>query len=256
MLTKSTFILATPPADFVTASSYQVPLAHMAYRVGCGPHLYRVHLPTASSGGYMMIDDFQFDGQGDPRNCCQQILRECVSRKFKGVICDFHYSQTPLSELVDLLAQQLYRNSIPLFLPEEYAPFSRYAYILIPTALSGGTLKDRIVEAQAQYGTSRVCLSITRSAEDFFLPSPSGRGVVLTYEQLQQKIDVLHPSIFFSQELCAHYFTYMNQSGGHFVLFDNANSIRQKYRMAQELHVPFALLSYPELQDLLPSILA
>lgn len=255
MHSKTTFILSTPPSDFVAASAYQFPLAHMAYRIGCGPHLYRTHLPATSSGGYMMVDDFQYDGTGDPANCCQQIARECMSRKFRGVICDFHYTQSSLSDFIQLLSRVLTRNAIPLFVPEEYAPFSEQAYILIPSALSGGTLKERIADAQDQYGVDRVCLSITRSAEDFFLPSPSGKGIPLTYAQLQEKIDTLRPSIFFSQELCAHYFTYMNQSGGHFVLFDNANSIYQKLRVSEELNIPFALLCYPELRDLMTSIM-
>ena len=95
-----------------------------------------------------------------------------------------------------------------------------------------------------------------RSAEDFFLPSPNGQGIRLTQEELQQRIQEREPVIFFSNELCAHYFTYMNrQNGAHFILFDDAASIRKKLHTARSLDIADALLLYPEVSDLLSEIL-
>ena len=62
--------------------------------------------------------------------------------------------------------------------------------------------------------------------------------------------------MFFSGELCAHYFTYMSRdSGAHFVLFDDAGSIRKKLLTARSLGVSQAVLSYPQTADLLGEVL-
>ena len=46
------------------------------------------------------------------------------------------------------------------------------------------------------------------------------------------------------------------QSGAHFVLFDDAGSIRKKLRLAEALGIERALFFYPEVSDLLPDILS
>ena len=93
--------------------------------------------------------------------------------------------------------------------------------------------------------------------QDFFLPSPTGQGVPMTGEELEKKMEELSPSVFFSNELCAHYFTYMSpKTGAHFVLFDDAGSIRKKLQLARSLDIGYAVLSYPDTSDLLLQILA
>ena len=90
-------------------------------------------------------------------------------------------------------------------------------------------IRERAEKAAAQYGAGRVALAVERVAADFFLPAPSGQGHPLSQEELKALMDEREPAVFFSNELCAHYFTYMNrQNGAHFVLFDDAASIRKK----------------------------
>ena len=45
------------------------------------------------------------------------------------------------------------------------------------------------------------------------------------------------------------------QNGAHFVLFDDAGSIRKKLRLAEALGIDRALLCYPEVSDLMGDIL-
>ena len=99
--------------------------------------------------------------------------------------------------------------------------------------------------------------AVERTAMDFFLPSPTGHGMELTRQELQERLDTLSPSVFFSSDLCARYFTYMShQNGAHFVLFDDAVSIRHKLSVAQQLGLKTALMAFPQVADLLPEILA
>ena len=51
MLSKSNLILAAAPTEMMAAQSFGLTLAHMAYRVGGGPHLFRANLPIPARGG-------------------------------------------------------------------------------------------------------------------------------------------------------------------------------------------------------------
>lgn len=173
------------------------------------------------------------------------------------MICGFDRPFPLLGRVIAELSPLLERQGWPFYISELYARYSDTAKILIPTALSGGSLHQRLEEAAAQYGASRIALAVERAAEDFFLPSPTGQGIPLSQEALQARIEERSPTIFFSGELCAHYFTYMNkQNGAHFILFDDASSIRKKLHVARTLDISDALLPYPEVADILPEILA
>lgn len=256
MGTRSQLILAVPPEDVTAAQTYGLTLAHVAYRVGGGPHLFRSNLPIPVRGGLMYIDDSGFDGRGTPDAFCQEVVRECSARGFRGVICAFDRNLPLLAAIVAQLGPMLARQSRSFYVSEPYGRHTATGRVLIPTALSGGSLRQRLSEAAERYGIGRVTLAVERSAEDFFLPSPNGQGRPLTREELAAKRKELSPSIFFSDELCARYFTYMNrQSGAHFVLFDDAGSIRKKLRLAEAMGIDRALFFYPEVSDLLPDIL-
>ena len=257
MGTRIQLILAAPPEDVTAAQAHGLTLAHMAYRVGGGPHLFRSSQPNPPRGGLMYIDDGGFDGRGTPDAFCQEVVRECAARGFGGVIFAFDRRLSLLSAVVEQLGPMLVRQGRSFYVSEPYGRSTATGRVLIPTALSGGSLRQRLGEAAERYGAGRVALAVERTAADFFLPSPDGQGRPLTREELAAKRRELSPSVFFSDELCARYFTYMNrQNGAHFVLFDDAGSIRKKLRLAEALGIDRALLCYPEVSDLMGDILA
>ena len=257
MLSKSNLILTAPPSDARAALAYGLPVAHMAYRVGGGPHLFRASMPVSVRGGLMVMDNTGFDGRGEPPAFCQEVLRECSARGFDGVICDFEGRPLQLlAAIVRNLGDLLHKRGWPLYVTEAYASYSDKARVMISSALSGGSLQQRLSEAAEQFGPGRVALAVERVAEDFYLPSPTGQGMPLTREELKQRMDERAPSVFFSNELCAHYFTYMSkQNGAHFVLYDDALSIRKKLHIARTLDISDAILAYPQVDDLLPELL-
>lgn len=257
MVSKCELILSATPAECRAAQATDLSVAHLAYRVGGGPHLFRANLPVAARGGLLAVDNQGFDGRGEPGAFCQEVLRECNARGFSGVCCMFEGRPFPLLQrIVGELGELLSRRGWPLYVPEAYATSSDQARVLIPTALSGGSLEQRLAEAGHQYGPERVVLAVERIAQDFYLPSPTGQGTPLSREELRAKQEEIHPSVFFSYELCAHYFTYMTkQNGAHFVLFDDAGSIRKKIQIAQRLGIHRAILPYAQVDDLLPQLL-
>ena len=257
MLSNPALILTVPPEGFRAAQNAGLTLAHLAYRVGGGPHLFRANIPVAVRGGLMAVDDAGFDGRGEATAFCHEVLRECTARGFTGVVCRFTGRPLPLlRQIITQLGDLLNRRRWPLYVPESYGDASDRTQVLIPSALSGGSLRQRLEEAVERYGADRVVLQVERSAEDFFLPSPTGQGVPLSREELRRRLSDLSPTVFFSSELCAHYFTYMSkENGAHFILFDDAGSIRKKLQIAAGLGIPTAILDYQEVDDLLPELL-
>ena len=95
-----------------------------------------------------------------------------------------------------------------------------------------------------------LALALEKRAEDFFLPSPTGSGVPLTPEELTERLDRLRPSVFFSNELCARYFTYMSrESGAHFVLFDDGDTLRRKIEVARRAGIHTFLAPWPQVRE-------
>lgn len=257
MSDETRLILTAPPDAACAATAFGLPVGHMAYRVGPGAHLLRSNISINLRGGLMVVDASAFDGRGDPAAFCQQLSRECAARGFDGAILDFEGQPYPLlGQIIHRLGGMFTRRGWPLYVTEAYAGYSDQTRIIIPSALSGGSLVKRLEEAAEHYGAHRIALGIQRTAEDFTLPSPTGCGTPLTREELEQRIQSRGHSIFFSDELCAHYFTYMSrQSGAHFVLFDNAASIRKKIQIARRLDLCACILTWPEVEHILPEIL-
>ncbi len=241
---KQRLILAVPPGRITAAGAWELPLAHLAYRVGGGPHLFRANTPVAPRGGLMVIDDARFDGGGEAEGFCHEVLRECAARKFTGVVCRFQgRPRAPLGEIAGRLAGLSKARGLECYVSELYGASAPDASVLLPAAVSGGTLRGRLEEAVGRFGPSRVALWVERVAEDFPLPSPSGAGAPLTPHELSRRLDEHGESVFFSHELCARYFTYMAGERGHFILFDDAASLRKKLQEGARLGVNTAFLS-------------
>lgn len=140
-------LLAVPSDAVQSAARYGLPMAHVAYRVGKGLHLLRAGLPITVRGGLMLIDGGGYSGPGDPEVFCREVLGECSARGFDGLVCDFEGEPVrPLAVTVQRLGQLLGRRGWPLYLHEGYARFAPSGIVLIPSALSGGSLAGRLEE--------------------------------------------------------------------------------------------------------------
>lgn len=249
--------LLTPLHRLDQARAAGLPLGHMAFSLGSDGRLHHPPLPPDCQGGLMLLGAQEAPKAGaDPERTVAQILRLCQARSFGGVVLDLECSPSPfLAQLIRGLEEGLFRNRRGLFLPERYAAYSSRAFLYLSSALSGGSLRRRLEEAVAQYGGDRLVLSLHRAREDFYLPAPEGKGRPLSQEELDRKLRQLDPRIHFSPELCAHYFTYMSrETGAHFVLFDDAESLAKKRALAQEAGIGCCFWLYPEVAELLPDL--
>ncbi len=245
-MAQDTFIITLPPRQLPALRGWQVTPAHLAYRLGPGPHLFRAD-STVPRGGLMVADDQDFDGLGPTGPLCQEILRECQARGFSGAILDFENRLPPLEQIAAALDEQFARRGLALYVNERYAPHAPHARVMIPSALSGGSLRRRLEEALERFGESRVVLALEARREDFFLPSPTGSGQPLSERELEELKQRLSPAVFFSGDLCARYFTYMSrESGAHFVLFDDGDTLCHKADTARQLNIHTFLLPWAE----------
>lgn len=259
MTTNLNLILTAPPSQAQGALAFGLPVAHMAYRVGSGPRLFRGSVPVALRGGLLMMDDRGFSGRGDrAEEFCRQVLRECAGRGYDGVIADW---ENPPGEdqcrLAARLEEALEEKGWPLYLTEPYGESTRRARVMISSALSGGSLVLRLQEAVEKYGSGRVTLAVERTAAEFLMPSPDGSGKDLTREELRARMERYRPAVYFSSELCARYFTYRpeGEQGVRFVLFDDEGTIRKKLQVARSAGIKYGVMAYPQVADLLPAIL-
>ena len=250
-------LLALPAGQSLPSGRRDLVPANMAYRVGAGPRLLGVRLPTGLQGGLMMLDCRDFDGQGDPTPCCRQILGECRRRGFRGVVCDFEGPPVGcLPKLVALLDRGCSGQGWALYVPEAYAPHAPSARVLLPSCLTSGTLERRLRAALAHRPAQQLALAVEWVREDFLLPA-SGRGDPLTQAALDEQLRRLEPAVFFDRGLCAHYYTYLAPGGqAHFVLFDTPRSLREKLAVARRLDLAAVLLPGPEVAGCLEDILS
>lgn len=244
--------LAVTPGQFQEAARYSRNLAHVAYRVGDGSTLLRRSVLMQTRGGLLAITDQEASFIEDPEKLSAAVIRECGRRGFTGVLLDFQNRTDDRLAFAKQLCPALTRTRRTLYVPESYGPAVLGAVVLICTSLSGGDFSQRLREsASAAGGAGRLALDVQRLRMDFTLPARTGEGTPLTLEEFQSLMERESPSVFFSQELCARYFTYVRDGETHFVLFDDAGTIRKKLQTGAALGYSAAFLMFPEVRDLL-----
>lgn len=248
--------LTAAPEEYPSFFGKSVKVAHLAYLIGADGHLHRAAVSRMTQNGLMALKGVEAKTLHDTAPLCREILRECSSRGFEGVVADFGADAVPdRLAFLSALSPLLRRSGKALYVSAAYGQELPDAHILINTALSGGTLQTMLADACRVFGAQRVALDIERVRMDFLLPCPSGVGEALAPETFGALLQTHAPSVFFSHELCAKYFTYQADGSTHFVLFDDADTIRCKLKVGQSLGIPRAFLLCSEVRDLLPQIL-
>lgn len=229
-----------------------LPLVHVAYAIDAGGALTRAGADPPPQGGLMGLSDRCTGALPRADALCRAIVCECARRHFRGVLADFE-SGSPsdrlafLTRLAGALSARGMRLCCPAALPADGAT------LLIGTGISGGSLRILLEENINRYGAARLALDLERVQMDFPLPCPTGCGTPLRHEELLALQQKHHASIYYSRELAANYFTYPTERGTHFVLFDDAETLRRKVRLAESYDIRDAFIMYPEICDLLSS---
>lgn len=238
-------ILCANPAQEREITMEHAAIAHMAYRVDPGPMLMRASGELPGQGGLLYFSLPESRG-GNTGFFLQQVGRECMARKAVGVVADLGPGLEGLAGGLDRLTRQ---RGLSLYVPELYHDNAPHARLLVSTAVSGGSLRQRLEEAAQTWGRDRVVPALERIAADFTPPQRSGQGRSLSPEELRLLRERLKPGIFWSPELRVRYFTYFDQGQTHFVLFDDGETLRAKLRLIGELGFGLCLAAWGDLAD-------
>lgn len=244
--------LAVRPEEVRSAQSFSLPLAHAAYRIGTGSSLLSRNLLLQTQGGLLVLSDRDAPPLPAPEALSAALLRECSRRTYSGIVLDLEGPfREDLGQLAAVLTRTGARSRRRVYVPEPYAPAAPGAAVMINTAISGGNFEEHLRQCCGQYGGAQnIALDIQRLRMDFPLPAPSGQGTPLTAEALTARLEANRPAVFFSQDLCARYFTCTQDGTAHFLLFDDAGTIRQKLRLGRQLGISAAFFQWPEIQDI------
>lgn len=249
------FYITVSPEQYRLTAGMGMRLSHLAYQIGNDGHLHRRAISKQTQNGLLSLGHIDPPPLIDPSCLCREVLRECTNRGFEGASIDFGATVTPdRVAFLEELERLMRRSGRKLFVSASYGRSLREAYVLINTALSGGTLHTLLTDACQTFGTGRIAMDIERVCMDFLLPSPNAEGQPLSRAAFHALCAEISPSIFFSHELCAKYFTYQRNGSAHFVLFDDADTIRFKMKLAQNMSLPCAFLLCSEVEDLLPEL--
>ncbi len=220
-----------------------------AYRLG--PRLLSATGGGAVQGGMMLVGDSRECGPHDV--LARDIIRECLRRNYDGVVLDWHHKGPDRGTLTALLGQLCPQYGLRLFVPEQYAPYAAQATVLLNTAVSGGTLAACLEDGIRRYGAGRLALDLERLRLDFTLPHSANVRRPLTASELRRLRE--GKSVYFSEELCARYFTYRTGSENHYVLFDDAQTLRKKAALAENRGIREGFFMLPEVADIAGELL-
>lgn len=217
--------------DIQAAAALPMNCAYLAYSIGPDGGLNRERLPARTRGGLLGLSDHGAPPpEGlDPRRLEQETAAECARRGYAGVLLDFErpdYQQLALS-LCQSLARQRLACYGPLTLAA--APECR---LLIPSSISGGSFQQMLEDYCRRFAPERLALDVVRVCAQYDMPSLDPDGQTLSVGQFRQILEQQAPTSFFSQQLCAKYFTYRVGNTTRFVLYDDLSSTMRKLSIA------------------------
>lgn len=199
----------------------------------------------------MLVSDSRECGGSDV--LARDIMRECLRRKYDGVVLDWYHTGTDRGTLTAKIGQLCSQYGCRLFVPEPYAAYAAHAAVLINTAVTRGTLKSCLADAVRRFGASRIALDLERLRLDFTLPYSANIRRPLSTAELRRLKE--GKPVYDSQELCARYFTYRSGNDSHHVLFDDAKTLRAKAAAAENMGIREGFFMLPEIADIAGELL-
>lgn len=246
------YLAITPAALAALPHPPGLPLAVFSHALDMSGALTRCRTETPQRGILMGLCDRGAKTLPHSDALCRAILSECRAHGYRGVLADFDSSGPARLSFLEQLSRLLSAHAMQLYCPLTLPAAN--AKLLVGTAVSGGSLRQMLEEQAQRCGPARLALDLERVCMDFPLPCPSGCGKPLTQSAFLALRQAHPSSLYYSRSLMANYFTYTQEGRTHFVLFDDAQTLRQKYALARTLGIEDAFLMYPEVADILPEL--
>lgn len=178
----------------------------------------------------------------DIRAFCDQLCTQAAA--CGAIFADLE--DTQWTGLIAALDSTAYRKHLTCYVPLCMADAAPHSILTVSTAISGGSLRQYFQSLLYRHGKNRIAALLEYTSMRFRLPSDQSEGELLdsdAREQLRHKHD---STIFFSSELCANYFTYGDESGSYFVLFDDKNTFLRKLELLESIQITDRFVLYPD----------
>lgn len=229
--------------DLQAAAALPMNCAYLAYTIGAGGALNREPVPARTRGCLLGLSDYNAPPPDtvDLLRLEREITAEGGRRGYAGVLLDFErpeYQQTAVG-----LCQQLARQGIACYGPLTLSAAPNCS-LLVPSAISGGSFEQMLEDYCRRFPPNRLTLDVVRVCAQYEMPSQDPDGQSLSAQQFRQIQQQYSPSSFFSQQLCAKYFTYHSQGKTHFVLYDDLSSTLRKLSIASRQGFAAAFVLY------------
>ena len=174
------------------------------------------------------------------------ICNEAKRTGSHGIFIDSE--KVPQKELITAL----YKKGFEIF-----TPFSKTlcdgVIPVIETEISGGSLSEYLESAGVSF--PRFAVSVRRSVYDIPLPADRNEPPELSQKALRTLISSFEPDIFFSPQLmCKYFLINRDRNSVQLILFDDAETVSGKLRLAKKHGASHAFLVYREIADIFDDI--
>ena len=244
MFTQTPVYIVAAGEDLSPATALSMPCLHLAYTLGSQGQLHREGPESRSSGGLLGFYDNGLTSplSLDPRRLAGQIREECSRRRFSGLVLDAHGPAA--GELISALSPLLDQWNIPYYVPIMLASLAPNACFLLPSTLYEGSFDNMLGQYCRRYPVHRLALDVVRQCRRFPMPSRDDPGEELSAQEFFRLQREYEPVSFFSQELCARYFTYRQGQETYFVLYDDPSTVSSKLNRARRMGLGAAFVLY------------
>ncbi|MBE6935252.1 MAG: hypothetical protein E7458_01985 [Ruminococcaceae bacterium] len=240
-------ILAVTAAETAECRGLGIPLGRMSYRVSPEGVLLRAAALSGEVRGGVMIVMGRIP-EGDAARLSAAILAECAAREYAGVYLDGE-AAGGTAALAAALEAPLQAAGRRLYTP----PGAGAGIPVLESAVTGGSYRLYLEEARARHPEG-IALALLPMAVSFVLPAWD-EGQPLSREELAAEL-ASGGLQYYSKELCARYQTSRGTDGlTRFLLYDDADTLREKCRVAEAAGVEAIFLPYALLRTELPDIL-
>ncbi len=246
---KSMLILVCAGTHATQARKSGYPLLHLGLGLSPTGGLTRHTLSAQSPDGYLGISDFGLTSTV-PQTVLMQVLQQARQIYAKGIFADFEHPTDAVRNTLTRLDTLCAAQQMPLFIPLAQADYAPNAQLVFETAISGGSLATYLGDLRHAHG-NRLVASLRTIRQHFTLPSPDSEGEALTADQLTALQSRYDAQSFYSAELCARYFTYMEGDAAHFVLYDDPSTVTAKLRLLSQLGISTVFACYEDVAHLL-----
>lgn len=222
-----------------------LPVLQLCLGVGEGGNIQRLNLPARLEDCYLGVSDLGIAGYM-PAFCAEALVHEAKKHNTRGIFADIERNNAAAHSLLSALDQLLHKAGMPLFVPACQADVTEHAWLVTETAISGGSLDEHIGSLERAY-PGRIAATLRPVSADFRLPGEDSEGSPITEKERNALREAYGAQSFFSRELCAKYFTYMDEERvGHFVLYDDRSTIEAKLIRLQKMGICHVFALYPD----------